>query len=68
MYWFPLKDRFQTELLKRGHCVGCAQSLADASRVDTTSSGISLVTCSCRRIYLYNKQLNIYQRAKTDDL
>ena len=32
LIWKPLKDRVQTELIKRGHCVGCGRSLADADR------------------------------------
>lgn len=68
MYWFPLKDRFQTELLKRGHCVGCSHNLVDAERADIAGSDTSIVTCSCRRIYIYNKKLNDYRRASSEDL
>ncbi len=70
-FWVPLKDRVQSELIKRGHCVGCAKSLADADRspyLDKEEPNKELVTCSCRRVYVYNKQINSYRRARFDEL
>ena len=69
MIWRPIKDRLQTELFKRGHCVGCTKSLSTAHRIPhSTKPNIEIVTCDCRRIYLYNKQLNEYRRATEKDL
>lgn len=68
-FWVPLKDRVQEELIKRGHCVACAASLADAERVSySNKENWEFVTCKCRRIYVYDKQINSYRRAKLDEI
>ncbi|MBM4401779.1 MAG: hypothetical protein FJ044_00850 [Candidatus Cloacimonetes bacterium] len=68
-FWLPLKDRVQEELIKRGHCVACAMSLADADRAPYLGKeNWELVTCKCRRIYIYDKQINSYRRAKIDEV
>ena len=67
--WFPLKNRVQEELIKRGHCVACAASLADADRKPyPNKENWEFVTCKCRRIYVYDKQINSYRRAKMDEI
>lgn len=68
-FWTPLKDRVQSELLKRGHCVACAMSLADADReVYPDKENWEFATCKCRRIYVYDKQINSYRRAQLDEV
>lgn len=68
-FWHPLKERVQSELLKRGHCVACAMSLADAERSPCKDKeNYELVTCKCRRVYIYDKQINSYRRAKLDEV
>ena len=55
--------------LKRGHCVACAMSLADAERSPCKDKeNYELVTCKCRRVYIYDKQINSYRRAKLDEV
>ena len=69
MIWQPLRDRMQIELIKRGHCVGCTKNLMDADRYDPKGfDNVSVVTCECRRIYIYDKRLNDYKRATAKDL
>lgn len=67
--WVPIKNRVQSELVKRGHCVGCTRSLIDAERKNIASDpSKELVTCQCRRMYIYDKQLNHYRRANLDEI
>lgn len=67
--WLPIKDRVQSELIKRGHCVGCGKSLADADRRPVPGqANKEFATCSCRRIYVYNKQVNSYRRARLEEV
>ncbi len=64
-----MKDRVQSELIKRGYCAGCAKSLADANRKPYPGNdNKELVTCSCRRIYVYDKLINSYRRARLDEV
>ena len=66
--WVPLKNRVQSELMKRGHCVGCARSLADAERFPCKDSDIhELVKCECQRVYIYDRQINYYRRATIEE-
>lgn len=68
-FWKPIKDRLQSELIKRGHCVGCAKSLAEGERVPyPNSEKLEFVTCSCRRVYVYDKQINSYRRARFNEM
>lgn len=67
--WVPLKGRVQTELIKRGHCVGCTKSLAEAERRSyRNDEGKDLVACSCGRIYIYEKLINSYRRAGFEEI
>lgn len=62
--WQPIRNRVQSELIKRGHCVACTRSLASAHRTQSKKQEyIQIVFCQCRRVYLYNTQLNSYKRA-----
>lgn len=64
MIWLPVRQRLQSELIRRGHCVGCARSLAGANRTNSpTKSYLQIVTCSCQRIYIYDTRINSYRRA-----
>ncbi|MCA9397441.1 hypothetical protein KC573_01315 [candidate division WWE3 bacterium] len=68
-FWVPVKNRLQNELIKRGHCVGCGRSLADADRIPILSDEQKeIVTCSCERSYIYDKQINHYRRASEEDI
>lgn len=69
MLWLPIRQRVQSELLKRGHCVGCTRSLAAADRQDHPHDrSLQIVACSCRRVYLYDKRINAYVRALPQDI
>ena len=68
-FWVPLKDRAQQELIKRGRCVADGKPLADADREPyPNDDNQELVTCSCRRVYVYDKTLNSYRRARFEEL
>jgi len=54
---------FQKVLLKKRLCVGCTASLDKAKKLGKLSERRDLVECKCKRRYVYNKELNEYQRA-----
>lgn len=59
----------QTILLKRGQCVGCTRSLAEADRSPfKNDEHRDLVVCICGRIYVYDKLINSYRRASFDEV
>ena len=54
---------FQSVLLEKRLCVGCTAPLDKAKRLGKLSDRRDLVECKCRRRFVYNKELNEYQRA-----
>ncbi len=68
-FWVPVRQRVQGELIKRGYCVGCAKSLIDADREPHKDYETKeLVFCTCRRVYVYDKQINHYRRAEVKEV
>jgi len=54
---------FQKILLQKRLCVGCTSPLDKAKKLGKLSERRELVECRCKRRYVYNKELNEYQRA-----
>jgi len=54
---------FQNVLLEKRMCVGCTNPLDKAKRLGKISESRVMVECNCRRRYIFNKELNEYQRA-----
>ena len=54
---------FQAILLERNLCVGCTTPLNQAKRLGNLSANRFMVECSCKRRYVFDKELNQYQRA-----
>ncbi|NLZ24481.1 hypothetical protein GX888_01905 [Candidatus Dojkabacteria bacterium] len=54
---------FQRVLIQKRLCVGCTSPLDKAKKLGKLSERRELVECKCRRRYVYNKELNEYQRA-----
>lgn len=49
--------------------MGCARSLSEAERQPYPGDeDKELVTCSCRRVFVYDKRLNTYRRAEFDEV
>ena len=48
----------QAWLLSQGRCVGCGKEL----------SGKEKVTCSCGRIFVYDKKMEKYRRALLEEV
>lgn len=66
--WLPVRKRVQSELIKRGHCVGCSRSLADSERRPYDADlQREVVLCTCGRVFVYDKQLNNYRRATHEE-
>lgn len=58
-----LVSPFQKVLLEKRMCVGCTNPLDKAKRVGKISERREMVECKCKRRYIFNKELNEYQRA-----
>lgn len=58
---------FQKVLLEKRLCVGCTTSLDKAKKLGKLSERRDLVECKCKRRYVYNKELNEYQRASLQE-
>lgn len=54
---------FQRVLLERKLCVGCTNPLDQARRLGNLSNNRFMVECKCKRRYVFDKELNQYQRA-----
>lgn len=53
----------QKILLQKGICPGCTSHLSKAKQREQVSSKDEKVTCSCGRVYIYDKELGTYRRA-----
>ena len=54
---------FQEVLLERKLCVGCTGNLDNCKKLGNLSERRMLVQCKCRRRYVFDKEMNKYQRA-----
>ncbi|TXH00702.1 MAG: hypothetical protein E6P95_03155 [Candidatus Moraniibacteriota bacterium] len=52
----------QMWLLSHGQCVGCGMPLSKA-KTDTKDQHSDRLSCSCGRIFIYDKQKKSYRRA-----
>jgi len=52
----------QAWVLLHGKCVGCGQSLGLGKKVERQNN-TQKVTCSCSRIYIFDKRKGKYHRA-----
>ncbi len=57
---------FQVVLLKRGLCSACTHPL-DKSPRDSFRENRAMVTCKCKRRYVYNMDTDIYRRATFEE-
>ena len=54
---------FQKTLLEKRLCVGCTHPLDKAKKLGNLSDNRYVVECKCNRRYVFDKELNKYQRA-----
>ena len=54
---------FQQVLIEKRLCVGCTYPLDKAKRIGNLSDNRIMVECKCRRKYVFDKEMNCYQRA-----
>ena len=54
---------FQEGLLERNLCVGCTGQLENSKRLGNLSDNRFMVQCKCKRRYVFDKEMNKYQRA-----
>lgn len=56
----------QAWLLSQGRCVGCGTSLSLGKK--QKKGGKVLVTCKCKRVYVFEKKTNKYRRASLEEI
>ena len=54
---------FQVVLLERRLCVGCTYPLDKARKLGNLSDNRMMIECKCKRRYVFDKEMNKYQRA-----
>ncbi len=54
---------FQKVLLEKRMCVGCTNQLDKAIKIGKISERRDMVECKCKRRYIFNKELDEYERA-----
>jgi hypothetical protein len=54
---------FQKVLLGKRLCVGCTYPLDKAKKLGNISDNRYVVECKCKRRFVFDKELNKYQRA-----
>ena len=54
---------FQKVLLEKRMCVGCTNQLDKAIKIGKISERRGMVECKCKRRYIFNKELDEYERA-----
>jgi len=57
----------QKVLLQKKLCVACTRSL-DKAKVLDNRIDVDIVQCECTRIFVHDKDLDVYRRAVDDDL
>jgi len=66
----------QAWLLSQGKCVGCGMPLSKSKiksprrlgQGGQKSKEEDLITCKCRRVFVYNKKTKTYRRAKLNEV
>ena len=56
----------QKWLLAQGKCVSCGKDLTEEERVP--SNGHFLITCECRRVFVWEPAQELYRRAFLEDV
>lgn len=54
---------FQEVLLEKRLCAGCTYPLDKARKIGDLSENRKMIECKCKRRYVFDKEMNKYQRA-----
>jgi hypothetical protein len=60
----PLQD----VLLSRKFCPGCTRSLDDQKNRQLRHNGTERIICECSRIYIFDRELDLYRRALVEEV
>jgi predicted nucleic acid-binding Zn-ribbon protein len=58
----------QKVLIQKRLCPACTRSLDKAKLLNSKSSGINILECECGRIFIYDKDLDIFRRALPEEI
>jgi hypothetical protein len=57
----------QKILLQKKLCPGCTQDLTKAKKRSTKTASTEFVHCECGRIFIYDRDLDLYRRALVEE-
>jgi hypothetical protein len=57
----------QKVLLQKKFCPACTRNLTRAKHLGESENGL-VVACECGRIFVYDKETDVYHRALNEDL
>lgn len=58
----------QKVLLVKKMCPGCTRPLSKAKMIENRSNGTDIMQCVCSRIFVFDRDLDVYRRALPDEL
>lgn len=64
----PLIAPLQLWLLSMARCVGCGKELTKSVNRVAKGSDKEVVTCDCRRVYIFEKKTKSYRRALVNEI
>lgn len=63
-----LINPLQTILMQKKMCPACTRPLSKAKLLESKNIGLDLIECECKRIFIHNKDLDVYRRALMEEL
>jgi len=58
-----LIEPLQKVLIQKKICPACTRPLSKATILESRMNGTSIVECECTRLFIYNKNLDVFHRA-----
>lgn len=63
-----LIDPLQKILVQKKLCPACTRPLENATLREARPNGTEVVVCTCSRIFIFDRDLNIYRRALQEEV
>ena len=58
----------QKVLIAKKFCPGCTRSLDDLKNREIRNNGTERIRCECGRVYIYDRDMDIYRRALIEEV
>lgn len=63
-----LIEPLQKVLVQKKMCPACTRPLSKATLKESRSNGTELIVCECERVFIFDRDLDIYRRALVEEL